>query len=88
MNQILLINVSGRDQPGLAAGLIGVLADYGVAVLDIGQASIHAELSLGFMVEVPADVNSAMVRKELLFKAHEFKVQVSFTEISAVRYAK
>ena len=88
MNQILLINVSGRDQPGLAAGLIGALADYGVAVLDIGQASIHAELSLGFMVEVPADVNSAMVRKELLFKAHEFKVQVSFTEISAVRYAK
>lgn len=86
MNEIVLINVSGRDRPGLAAALTGVLAEYSVPVLDIGQASIHAELSLGILVQIPAGTESAPVQKDILFKAHEMGVQVSFTPISDERY--
>ncbi|MEL0081667.1 MAG: phosphoserine phosphatase SerB [Gammaproteobacteria bacterium] len=86
MNEIVLINVSGGDRPGLSAALTGVLAQYGVPVLDIGQASIHAELSLGILVQIPAATESAAVLKDILFKAHEMEVKVSFTPISAERY--
>lgn len=86
MNEIVLINVSGGDRPGLAAALTGVLAEYAVPVLDIGQASIHAELSLGVLVQIPAGTESAAVLKDILFKAHEMGVQVAFTPISDERY--
>ena len=86
MNEIVLINVSGGDRPGLAAALTGVLEEYAVPVLDIGQASIHAELSLGILVQIPAATESAAVLKDILFKAHEMEVKVSFTPISNERY--
>ncbi|RLA12710.1 MAG: phosphoserine phosphatase SerB, partial [Gammaproteobacteria bacterium] len=74
MNEIVLINVSGGDRPGLSAALTAVLADYDVPVLDIGQASIHAELSLGILVQIPTATESAAVLKDILFKAHEMDV--------------
>ena len=86
MNEIVLINVSGGDRPGLSAALTAVLADYDVPVLDIGQASIHAELSLGILVQIPTATESAAVLKDILFKAHEMDVQISFTPISEERY--
>jgi len=88
MNEIVLINVSGADRPGLTAALTGVLADYDVPVLDIGQASIHAELSLGILVQIPTATESAAVLKDILFKAHEMEVQISFAPISEERYEK
>jgi phosphoserine phosphatase len=53
VNDILLITISGEDQPGLTAGITVILAGYSVNVLDIGQAVIHATLSMGVLVEVP-----------------------------------
>ncbi len=53
MNEILLIRLSGPDQPGITAAVTGVLAQYGGNVLDIGQAVIHATLSMGLLVELP-----------------------------------
>src|SRR5215472_10017648 len=53
MNQILLITISGRDQPGLTTAFAQVLAESGAAILDIGQAVIHDALALGLMVSVP-----------------------------------
>jgi phosphoserine phosphatase len=37
MSKIVLINVSGHDQPGLTASLTGMLSRDGVRILDIGQ---------------------------------------------------
>src|SRR5699024_1897732 len=45
MSEIILINISGQDKPGLTASLMGILAEYNVGVLDIGQAMIHETLS-------------------------------------------
>ncbi|HEY5645066.1 MAG TPA: phosphoserine phosphatase SerB [Pseudomonadales bacterium] len=55
-NEILLLNVSGQDKPGLMAMLTSVLAAYQVRILDVGQAVIHEELNLGMLVDIePAD---------------------------------
>lgn len=56
MNDILLITISGEDQPGLTAGITAILAEHSVNILDIGQAVIHATLSMGVLVEVPGGV--------------------------------
>lgn len=61
MNQILLITISGEDQPGVTAGLTALLTEYAVNILDIGQAVIHATLSLGLLVELPEGLDSEEV---------------------------
>ena len=53
MREIILLNVTGQDHPGLTAGLTEVLARHNVNILDIGQAVIHDHLSLGMLLEVP-----------------------------------
>jgi phosphoserine phosphatase len=53
LTNILLITFSGEDQGGLTAGITAILAEHGVNVLDIGQAVIHATLSMGVLVEIP-----------------------------------
>ena len=35
---VLLIHITGQDKPGLTRSLMRILADYGVRILDIGQA--------------------------------------------------
>jgi phosphoserine phosphatase len=61
LNQILLITISGEDQSGVTAGLTAILAEYSVNILDIGQAVIHATLSLGLLVELPESASSDQV---------------------------
>ncbi len=61
-NEIVLLNISGQDQPGLMAMLTSALAAYQVRLLDIGQAVIHDELNLGMLMEISegADVEGAL----------------------------
>ena len=54
MRQIILINVSGADKPGLTSSIAELLSLNGIQILDIGQAVIHETLSLGILIEVPA----------------------------------
>ena len=49
-DEIILINISGRDKPGLMAALMEILVDADANVLDMGQAVIHDELALGILV--------------------------------------
>ena len=42
--EIILINVSGQDRPGLTTQLTAILGLYDIAVLDIGQSIIHDSL--------------------------------------------
>jgi phosphoserine phosphatase len=86
VKQIILINVSGEDRPGLTSSLTAILAEYNANVLDIGQAVIHDTLSLGMLVEVPAEAESSPVLKDVLFKGHELGVTVRFTPVSEEDY--
>ncbi|BAU57330.1 phosphoserine phosphatase [Halorhodospira halochloris] len=86
MSEIILINVSGEDQPGLTSSLMEILAEYNVGILDIGQAMIHDTLSLGILVEVPAQEDVSPVLKDVLFHLHDAGMQVRFTPINQEKY--
>jgi phosphoserine phosphatase len=81
MREIILINVTGKDKPGLTASLTGILATYKVSILDIGQAVIHEYLSLGILVEIPSEYKSSSILKDLLFEAHKLGIQIRFSPI-------
>ena len=87
-NEIILLNISGQDKPGLTSSLTSVLAEYGAKVLDIGQANIHDTLSLGILFEIQSKKKSAAVLKDILFKAYELGIQAKFTPISLEDYEK
>lgn len=84
--EIILINVSGEDRPGVTMSLTTLLAGAGATILDIGQAVIHDFLTLGLLVEVPSGAGSGPLLKELLFKAHELGVNIRFTPITEDAY--
>ncbi len=86
MSEIILINVSGQDKPGLTSSLMGILAEYNVGVLDIGQAVIHETLSLGMLVKVPDQATLSPVLKDVLFHIHHQGMQVRFTPVSEEDY--
>ena len=88
MREIILINVTGKDKPGLTASLTRILARYKVAILDIGQAVIHDYLSLGILVEIPMEFKSSSILKDLLFEAHKLGIQIRFSPIEEDRYEK
>ena len=86
MREIILINVTGKDKPGLTASLTGILARYKVTILDIGQAVIHDYLSLGILVEIPIEYKSSSILKDLLFEAHKLGIQIRFSPIDEELY--
>jgi len=88
MSEIILINISGQDKPGVTASLMGILAEYNVGVLDIGQAMIHDTLSMAMLVEIPDEDKVSPVLKDVLFHVHHVGMQVRFTPISRERYAE
>ena len=86
MRELILINITGKDKPGLTSSLTNILAQYEVIILDIGQAVIHDYLSLGMLVEIPSSHSSSSILKDLLFKAHKLDIQIRFSAINAENY--
>lgn len=85
-NELILINISGEDKPGVTAALTEILARYSAVILDIGQADIHNILSLGILFQ-STEGNAGEILKELLFKSYELKVHVKFRPIAAEEYS-
>lgn len=81
----ILVSITGQDRPGLTASVMEILARHSAQILDIGQADIHATLSLGILIRID-ERQSGQVMKELLFKATELQVQIGFTPISDSEY--
>jgi len=88
VKEVVLIKVTGEDKPGVTASITGILAQYGVTILDIGQAEIHDNLSLGILAEIPTSAESAPVLKDVLFRSHELGMSVRFTPVSQERYER
>ncbi|WP_010665175.1 phosphoserine phosphatase SerB [Marinilabilia salmonicolor] len=84
--EVILVNISGEDKPGLTSALTDILAQYNVNILDIGQAVIHQDLGLGILFEVPEKSESSPILKDLLFKAYEIGLNVKFTPITEEQY--
>jgi len=86
VKDILLINVSGQDKPGVTSVVTGVLSRFDVTVLDIGQAVIHDQLNLGILAAVPKSDNSEAMISDIQSKLLGLDMQAQFLPISEERY--
>lgn len=85
--ELIMINVTGIDRPGVTAALSDVLATHEAQILDIGQADIHHNLSLGILFETDSS-RSGDIMKDLLFKGYELNVEVKFSPIEESDYSE
>lgn len=79
--QTFLAHFSGPDKTGLTASLSTLLAQHPVRILDVGQAVVHENVSLGILVEAPAEA-VAELRAALHHRAHELGLLARFTVVS------
>lgn len=86
-SEIILVNISGPDQPGVISALAEILARFNAKILDIGQADIHRSLALGILFQTSPDV-SGEILKHLLFKCSEMGVTVRFKPVSEADYGR
>lgn len=83
--ELILINISGEDRPGVTAALADILARHEAQILDIGQADIHHSLSLGILFRTTAE-RSGEIMKDMLFKCYELNVKIRFSPIAINDY--
>jgi phosphoserine phosphatase len=76
----ILVHVSGRDRPGITAGLLRVLAAAEVDVYDMEQVVVRERLTLDILIGVP-EGNDAL--KELLFYGWEQGISLDFEVVEA-----
>ncbi len=86
LNDILLMTISGADQPGLTANITSLLAQRNVNVLDIGQAVIHDSLTIGVLVEVPLEQDRPAVVAAISEFAQSEALKCRFRDISPDSY--
>ena len=84
-DEIILININGTDRPGVTTALTEILAKNNAVILNIGQADIHNNLSLGILFQ-SSEGNSGDILKELLFKSYELDVNIRFNPITEEAY--
>ena len=65
--ELIMISITGADQPGVTAALSEIIASHDAQILDIGQADIHHNLSLGMLIKTES-CRSGDILKDLLFK--------------------
>lgn len=76
---LLMVNVSGQDQPGITATLVRVLVEHNVEVVDIEQASLQNLLGLYLLLDLSkASDSKDSVIKDLLFEASKLNLTLNF----------
>lgn len=85
--ELILINISGDDHPGVTAALAEILSRHEAQILDIGQADIHHSLSLGILFSTTSE-KSGDIMKDLLFKCYELSVKIRFSPITIEDYER
>ena len=88
MSDIVLINITGRDRKGLDAKFTGILAEYSVNILDIGQAVIHNHISLGILAEIPRTEDFSSIFKDMLFEGHKMELKIDIQPVESENYEK
>ena len=86
MKEILLINVSGEDKPGVTSTVTTLLSQFEATVLDIGQAVIHDQLNLAILAAVPAEAEIDDVTSGVQACLAPLAMRAKFLPISDERY--
>lgn len=89
MKEILLINVSGEDKPGVTSAITSVLARYQADILDVGQAVIHDTLALGILVALDASADTKdILLEEIQASIQPFAIQVRMQAVTRENYGQ
>jgi phosphoserine phosphatase len=86
MSEVVLINITGRDRKGMDAKFTRILAEYGVTILDIGQAVIHDYISFGILAQIPDPRNYSSIFKDMLFEGHNMGLTIDIKAIDSQDY--
>lgn len=86
MQEIILISFLGSDQPNQFTRLMQVLSVHRLQILDVGQAVIHNQLTLGIVVSSDDQTATALAMREILILAQDIGLTVRFKPISANEY--
>ena len=86
MQEIILISFLGPDQPNQFTRLMQVLSVHSLQILDVGQAVIHNQLTLGIVISSEDQTATALAMKEILILAHDIGLTVRFKPISTLEY--
>lgn len=86
MREIILISFLGPDQPNQFTRLMQVLSVHSLQILDVGQAVIHNQLTLGIVVSSNDQTATALAMKDILILAHDIGLTVRFKPISGAEY--
>jgi phosphoserine phosphatase len=79
----LLVTVTGRDRPGVTSALCAVIAGQGARILDMEQVVIRDRLTLGILLSLGGEEQSA--RDALQATGAELGVAVDFEPVAARR---
>ena len=88
MREIVLINITGEDRPGLTAAITGVLLQDGVHILDIGLAVMHGTLSFGILVDIADNEAASTLLQSVQSKAHQLHLQARYTPVTEADYQR
>ena len=88
MSVVVLINITGRDRKGMDAKFTGILAEYGVNILDIGQAVIHEHISFGILAQIPDPKDFSLIFKDMLFEGHNMGLTIDIKPVDTDHYEK
>jgi len=77
---LLIINVLGRDREGLVAGITGKLAEYNINIVDIEQSVIRGLFSMFMLVDISASTaDDQQIRNSMFTIANKLGVKIDVT---------
>lgn len=87
-DQLLVINISGADHPGVTAALMKVISDHHCSLIDIGQSITHGLLSLSLIIEQGEETDYVSFKQDLEDSATQSKMSTSITPLPKVHFKK
>jgi phosphoserine phosphatase len=79
-NEYILVNVSGKDQPGITSNLMKMIVKGNHSIVDMGQSVTHGLLSLSILIDVNPDSQDSLL-KDMLFEAKKLGIELDFSII-------
>ena len=84
--ELVGVTVLGADKPGIVAGIAGVLAGYGVNIVDISQTVVRGIFSMIMVVDLSTgSVGLEELRRKLWEKGRELGVEVTVNHMSVFK---
>jgi phosphoserine phosphatase len=88
-NRMVLITMTGQDQPGIIAAVTAHIAEAGARIRDIEQTVTHTLLSLSVLIDFPTgESDRRPLLKDLLFLAKELGLDLDFQVLDEAGYRR